>query len=246
MGRQHVWRVERRTLFSGLGHTIRIGLFLYGNVFGVFVAFRSNFDRYIELRVVACITVRTGSKRLPRKALLKINGIETIRHLIRGVKRSKLLKSIILCTTSETEDVPLTKIADQEVILFHRGSTTDVMGRIIEAARRHNPDWIVRITGDDILVDGREIDMGIKELVRHKSNTYPLQYLHKEYPKGTDFQVIPFRLLEDLYERLRFNSKSDTEMIGDELKENCFVVRFQPEYSLDTKADYNRLKELLE
>ena len=33
------------------------------------------------------ITVRTGSKRLPNKALLQINGKETIVHLIERMKK---------------------------------------------------------------------------------------------------------------------------------------------------------------
>ena len=41
------------------------------------------------------ITVRTGSTRLPQKALLEINGKSTIVHLIDRLKQSKLANDII-------------------------------------------------------------------------------------------------------------------------------------------------------
>ena len=50
------------------------------------------------------ITVRTGSTRLPQKALLKIHDHSTIEHLIKRVKRSKLADIIVLCTTNLPED----------------------------------------------------------------------------------------------------------------------------------------------
>jgi spore coat polysaccharide biosynthesis protein SpsF len=58
------------------------------------------------------ITVRTASTRLPKKALLKINGKTTIEHLIERMKRSKLADIIILCTTKLPEDDILCDIAD--------------------------------------------------------------------------------------------------------------------------------------
>ena len=54
------------------------------------------------------ITVRTGSTRLPQKALLKIHDHSTIEHLIKRVKRSKLADIIVLCTTNLPELVIVT------------------------------------------------------------------------------------------------------------------------------------------
>ena len=49
------------------------------------------------------ITVRSNSKRLPNKALIKIQSIPTIVHLIRRVKNVNV-DHIILCTTLLKED----------------------------------------------------------------------------------------------------------------------------------------------
>ena len=50
------------------------------------------------------ITVRTSSTRLPRKAILDINGKPTIQYLIENIKKSKLADKIILCTSEEPDD----------------------------------------------------------------------------------------------------------------------------------------------
>jgi spore coat polysaccharide biosynthesis protein SpsF len=71
------------------------------------------------------ITVRSGSTRLPNKALLNINGMPTIEHLIRRVKRSKLAELIVLCTTELQEDDVLCEIASRNNIKYFRGSVED-------------------------------------------------------------------------------------------------------------------------
>ncbi len=50
------------------------------------------------------ITVRTSSTRLPRKAILDINGKPTIQYLIENIKKSRLADKIILCTSEEPDD----------------------------------------------------------------------------------------------------------------------------------------------
>ena len=63
------------------------------------------------------ITVRTGSTRLPKKALIELNGgLSTIEYLIRRVKHSRNADGIILCTTTESTDNILVEIADRNNI----------------------------------------------------------------------------------------------------------------------------------
>ena len=68
------------------------------------------------------ITVRTSSTRLPRKAILDINGKPTIQYLIENIKKSKLANKIILCTSEEPDDDILCQIATDCVIDYYIGS----------------------------------------------------------------------------------------------------------------------------
>ena len=63
------------------------------------------------------ITVRTGSTRLPEKALLKINERSTIELVIDRAKRSKKKDIVVLCTTESTNDDILCEIAEKNGIL---------------------------------------------------------------------------------------------------------------------------------
>jgi len=57
------------------------------------------------------ITARLKSTRLPMKVILKVNGIELIRHMINRIKESKVINEIIICTSPNPQDAPLVKIA---------------------------------------------------------------------------------------------------------------------------------------
>tara|TARA_R110002020_G_scaffold344067_1_gene558393 strand:+ start:160 stop:903 length:744 start_codon:yes stop_codon:yes gene_type:complete len=109
------------------------------------------------------ITVRTGSTRLPKKALIKINGKHTIEYLIDRVKQSKLANKIILCTTKLVEDDVLCDIALKNNINFYRGSTTDKLERWKEACEMFNISFFVTADGDDLFCEPKLIDLAFKQ-----------------------------------------------------------------------------------
>jgi len=99
------------------------------------------------------ITVRTGSKRLANKCLLKINGIPTIEHLIKRVKKSKKTDLIILCTTNNKEDDILCDIAVANNINYYRGSSKDKLERWNGACNKYQVNFFVTADGDDLFCD---------------------------------------------------------------------------------------------
>ena len=109
------------------------------------------------------ITVRTDSTRLPKKALLKINNIYTIEHLIYRVKKSKLADKIVLCTTNLKSDDILCKIAKKNQILFYRGSVSDKLKRWKNATKEFDIDFFVTADGDDIFCDPILIDLAFNQ-----------------------------------------------------------------------------------
>jgi len=114
------------------------------------------------------ITVRTGSTRLPKKCLLKIQGLTTIQHLIRRVKKSKLADIIILCTTELKEDDILCKIAKKEEIECFRGSVLDKLERWRGAAEKFNVEFFVTADGDDLFCEPELIDLAFKQYKKDK------------------------------------------------------------------------------
>ena len=115
------------------------------------------------MRSAVFISVRTGSTRLPNKALLEIQSLPTIVHLIRRVKRTSC-DEIILCTTELPEDDVLKKIAEQEGIRCFRGSTKDKLARWQGAAEKFNVDFYVTADGDDLFCEPELLELGLHQL----------------------------------------------------------------------------------
>ena len=109
------------------------------------------------------ITVRTGSTRLPNKALLKIRDKTTIEHLIKRVKKSKLANEIVLCTTTLSQDDVLCEIAEKNNIKYYRGSVEDKLERWKGAVDQYSVDFFVTADGDDLFCDPELIDLAFKQ-----------------------------------------------------------------------------------
>ena len=105
------------------------------------------------------ISVRTGSTRLPRKALREIRGKTTIEYLIDSVKRSSHADKIILCTTELDEDDALCDIATRNGIEYFRGSSPDKLKRWLGACKEYNINFFVNADGDDIFFDSGLADL---------------------------------------------------------------------------------------
>jgi spore coat polysaccharide biosynthesis protein SpsF len=112
------------------------------------------------------ITVRTGSTRLPEKALLKINERSTIELVIDRVKRSKKAQIIVLCTTESENDDILCEMAKRNGILFFRGSAEDKLMRWKGAAEKYAVEFFVTSDGDDLLCDPELIDLAFEQYER--------------------------------------------------------------------------------
>ena len=111
------------------------------------------------------ISVRTGSTRLPNKALKYINGKTTIEYLIDMVKQSNYTDNIILCTTNLSEDDVLCRIALKNGIKYYKGSVEDKLDRWLGASKEYDIDFFVNVDGDDIFFDS---DMADTCFIQHE------------------------------------------------------------------------------
>ena len=159
------------------------------------------------MKIGAVIQARKASRRLANKILKKLpygSGITVLGQVIRRLKLSKKLNSIIIATTLEKEDIEIVKIAKNEAVKFFRGSTEDVLSRSYLAAKENNLDIIVRITSDCPCIDPEIVDLVIEKHLQTKAD-YTSNRLERRYPVGFDTEVINFHILENAYE----NAKDD-------------------------------------
>jgi spore coat polysaccharide biosynthesis protein SpsF len=114
------------------------------------------------------ITVRTDSKRLPKKALIEINGKTTIEYVIEKAKLTGY--PVILSTTELENDDVLCDIAIENGILFYRGSVEDKLERWRGAAELYDVEFFVTADGDDLLCDPELVEMAFNQYEETKAD----------------------------------------------------------------------------
>jgi len=110
------------------------------------------------MRAVGIVQARMGSRRLPGKVLRPMAGAPMLAHLLDRVGRATRLADLVVATSDGPRDDPIAAFCRERGTRVHRGSETDVLARMVGAAEAARADIVVRLTGDNPLVDGALID----------------------------------------------------------------------------------------
>ena len=121
------------------------------------------------MKIVTIIQCRTGSKRLPKKALLKLGKYRLIEWVIRRVKKSKLTDKVVLATSNTRKDKILLKIGKKLKIQTYAGSEENVFSRFRKIQQKFRPNFVIRVCADNPFIDPKEIDKLINFSVKKKS-----------------------------------------------------------------------------
>jgi len=110
------------------------------------------------MRAVGVVQARMGSSRLPGKVLRPMAGAPMLEHLIERAGRSTRLAELVVATSDHPRDNAIEELCQRTGTPVHRASETDVLARMVGAAEATQADIVVRLTGDNPLVDGALID----------------------------------------------------------------------------------------
>jgi glutamate-1-semialdehyde 2,1-aminomutase len=147
------------------------------------------------MKVVAIVQARMGSTRLPNKVMKPINGIPMIELLLSRLAKAKEVNQIIVATSIAERNIPLVAHVCALGYACEQGSENDVLDRYMNAAKTHQADVVVRITGDCPVVDPELVDEVIRGFkaanVDYFSNIDP-----PTYPDGLDIEVFTIKALE--------------------------------------------------
>jgi spore coat polysaccharide biosynthesis protein SpsF len=139
---------------------------------------------------------RMGSSRLPGKVLKPLpNGESLLTCHLRRAQQARLVNHTLLATTVEPTDDALNTEAQRLGVEVFRGSEQDVLDRFYQAAKPHNPSWVVRLTSDCPLIDATLIDAVVAFAQAHDLD-YATNAQPATYPNGFDVEVCRFRALE--------------------------------------------------
>jgi len=115
-------------------------------------------------RVVAILEARMGSSRLPGKSLRPLCGQPLVARSIERIRRARTLDEVVLATTTSPGDDVLEQLGREVGVTVFRGSESDVLGRILGAARAARATIHVQCWGDCAFVDPEQIDRVVAAL----------------------------------------------------------------------------------
>jgi glutamate-1-semialdehyde aminotransferase/spore coat polysaccharide biosynthesis protein SpsF (cytidylyltransferase family) len=152
--------------------------------------------------IVALVQARMGSTRLPGKVLADIAGEPMLGRIVSRVERSRMVQKTIIATSAAKSDDPVAEVCEKKGIAVFRGSEKDVLDRFYHAAKSHQSDVVVRITGDCPLIDPEVIDRVITAYLADPCD-YASNTLVCTYPDGLDTEVFSFAALETAWRDAR-------------------------------------------
>ena len=145
------------------------------------------------------VQTRMTSSRLPGKVLLDLpfsSGITVLEQVIRRLKKSERLDSIIIATTTNNNDDRIVAVSKKEGASYFRGSEYDVLSRYYHAAAQNGLDVVVRVTSDCPCIDPVVLDSALDFYFHEKPDYISI----KGYPLGLSVEVFSFDVLEKTFE----------------------------------------------
>lgn len=147
------------------------------------------------MKIVAIVQARMGSTRLPNKVMKQIDGVPMIELLLSRLSRAKELDQIIVATSLDLKNQPLTDHVEKLGYLCVRGGEDNVLQRYLDAAKLSKADVVVRVTGDCPLTDPALVDAAISSF-KARQVDYLTNALPPTYPDGLDAEVFTLAALE--------------------------------------------------
>lgn len=145
--------------------------------------------------ITAIIQARMGSKRLYSKVLKSISDMPMLAHILSRVKCAHRINKIVVATTAEAADNAIEKFCQENGVLCFRGSSSNVLKRYYDAADEFGGQAIVRLTGDNPLVEPQLIDACVDKLIKEN-----LDYISVSgCPLGCGAEVFRFTALEEAF-----------------------------------------------
>jgi spore coat polysaccharide biosynthesis protein SpsF (cytidylyltransferase family) len=147
--------------------------------------------------VIGIVQARMGSTRLPGKSLAPLLGRPMLQVLIERILPAQRVDRWIIATTQLPADDRIEALARQLRVECFRGSENDCLDRYYQAARQAHAGTVVRLTGDNPLLDASFVDWSAEQFLQSDP---PVDYAEsstsKTFPLGLSLEVISFAALE--------------------------------------------------
>lgn len=144
------------------------------------------------------IQARCSSTRRPRKVLADIHGQPMILRQLRRLKKSLAIPKLIVATSTESSDDDLENLCQGHGFHCFRGPLNNVMLRFIQCAKQYEIDNIIRVGGDDVLIDP-ECCNYLAEIQKSVPHDFLYASNRDGWPYGAAAELISLDSLERIY-----------------------------------------------
>ena len=160
-----------------------------------------------QFKIGVIIQARLGSTRLPNKVMLPLpvgTKRTIISEIIERVKNVSEISNVIVATSTSKVNDDLESYIDSLKVECYRGSENDVLSRFYEIVIKHNFEYVIRLTGDNPIVDNILLKEFIsnfisKDLDYSCSNNLPLG-CNFEMMKASEI-IKAYKNTEDLFDK---------------------------------------------
>ncbi len=190
--------------------------------------------------IVAFITSRSASTRLPDKALLDIHGRPMLVRVFDAVRESKFIDKVVVATVEG--DDKIINLCKEYSIDYYAGKENDIVDRIYQAAKQFEAGIIVRVWGDQPLIYPDGIDEVIQDYHEDK-----VEYVCRIQP-GQSVAVLGYKTLEDCWHGIKLSYWRE-QFHKYMLESNNYSAMILPyldktNYTVDTQYDLDRAREV--
>lgn len=169
---------------------------------------------------IAVIQARMSSRRLPGKAMLLIDSKPVIYHVIKRGQKIYGIEKVVLATSKNKENDELSDFAKSLNTEVFREDEDNVLERFYLIAKKYKAKNIIRLTGDNPLVDFKAVSF---LLGKHCQNKHDYSILDR-LPIGACADIFSFNAVKKSYKN------SGGEFLRDHI--DLYVLENQDEFNI--------------
>lgn len=147
------------------------------------------------MKTLIIIQARMGSSRLPGKVLMPLGDSCVLDYVVTRCRLVKGVADVIVATSRWAQDDPIVQWCIDHGVSYSRGSEADVLARYVDAAKPHQPDYVMRVTGDCPFVDYELADEFIAAMTRQPTDAI---VWFGDLPRGLVVELVSYEALLEM------------------------------------------------
>ena len=202
--------------------------------------------------MLAIVQARMSSTRLPGKVIKEIVGKPMLQWTLERLENSKMLKKVVVATSSDARDDVVEDFCRAKNVNFHRGPLENVAQRFAEVVTLEKSDSFVRVSGDSPLIDPALIDQAVS-LFRSTTVDLVTNKMPRTFPKGQSVEILNSRhFLKFCGSSTKKEDQEHVTKVFYKNPENHRIVSFTSgmdtghiQMSVDTLEDFEMVDKLI-